>query len=151
MTELEALGVIWAVKYFCAYLIGHKCLVFTDHAPLKSMLAAEHPSGKLARWSQTLAEVDAEMQYRPGKKHSHADALSRAPVKLQESSVAATTSSNVASSTATADSPITELEMSAFQRADPNLQPIFSYSTLHVLHFCHVTYIFNTIEIIVIS
>ena len=48
VTELEALGVIWVVKHFRSYLIGHKGVIFTDHAPLKSMLAAKHPSGKLA-------------------------------------------------------------------------------------------------------
>ena len=62
VTELEALGVVWAAKHFRSYLIGHKCVIFTDYAPLKSILAAKHPSGKLARWSQTLAEVDAKIQ-----------------------------------------------------------------------------------------
>ena len=103
VTELEALGVVWAVKHFRSYLIGHKCVIFTDHAPLKSMLAAKHPSGKLARWSQTL---DVEIQYRPGRKHSNADALSRAPVNLQEESVAAVQATSTAneSHTVAADS-----------------------------------------------
>ena len=37
-TELEALGVVWAVKHFRHYLYGHHCHVFTDHEPLKSLL-----------------------------------------------------------------------------------------------------------------
>ena len=48
VTELEALGVVWAVKHFRSYLIDHKCVIFTDHAPLRSMLGEKHPSGKLA-------------------------------------------------------------------------------------------------------
>ena len=32
ITDLEALGVVWAAKHFRAYLLGHKCLVYTDHA-----------------------------------------------------------------------------------------------------------------------
>ena len=48
-TELEALGVVWAVKHFRHYLYGHRCHVFSDHEPLKSLLNTPHPSGKLAR------------------------------------------------------------------------------------------------------
>ena len=33
-TELEALKVVWSVKYFRHYLYGHKCVIFTDHKPL---------------------------------------------------------------------------------------------------------------------
>ena len=129
VTELEALGVVWAVKHFRSYLIGHKCVIFTDHAPLKSMLAAKHPSGKLARWSQTLAEVNVEIQYRPGRKHSNADALSRAPINLQEESVAAVqaTLNGTESPTTAADPLNPESEMAELQRADANLQPIFHY------------------------
>lgn len=31
VTELEGLGVVWAVKHFRAYLYGHHCDVYTDH------------------------------------------------------------------------------------------------------------------------
>ena len=63
ITELEALGVVWAVRHFRAYLYGHRCVVYTDHSPLKSMLKAQHPSGKLARWSQFLADMDLDIRY----------------------------------------------------------------------------------------
>lgn len=78
ITEMEALGVVWGAKHFRAYLYGHKCIVYTDHSPLRSMLNAQHPSGKLARWSQSLCEFDLELRYRPGRVNSNADALSRA-------------------------------------------------------------------------
>ena len=48
VTELEGLAVVWAIKHFRAYLVGHKCEVVTDHAPLKSLLTARHSSGRLA-------------------------------------------------------------------------------------------------------
>ena len=80
ITELEALGVVWGAKHFRAYLYGYKCVVFTDHSPLLSMLKVQHPSGKLATWSQSLSEFDLEVRFRPGRVNSNADALSRAPV-----------------------------------------------------------------------
>ena len=70
----------YPANHFRAYLYGHKCIVYTDHAPLRSMLRAQHPSGKLARWSQSLCEFDLELRYRPGRVNFNADALSRAPV-----------------------------------------------------------------------
>ena len=42
ITELEGLGVVWAMKHFRHYLYGHKCEVFTDHEALKSLLT--HPT-----------------------------------------------------------------------------------------------------------
>ena len=50
VTEMEALGVVWAVRHFRHYLYGHHCDVFTDHEALKSLLNTPHPSGRLARW-----------------------------------------------------------------------------------------------------
>ena len=81
-TELEALGVVWAAKHFRHYLYGHKCVIFTDHEALKSLLNTPHPSGKLARWGLILQDMDLEIKYRPGKKNSNADALSRYPIDV---------------------------------------------------------------------
>ncbi len=55
-------------------------MVYTDHSPLKALLNAPHPSGKLARWGQILAELDLDIRYKPGRHNANADALSRAPV-----------------------------------------------------------------------
>ena len=49
VTELEALGAVWAVKHFQPYLYGLSCHLYTDHEALKSLLNTPHPSGKLAR------------------------------------------------------------------------------------------------------
>ena len=80
VTELEALGVVWAVKHFRHYIYGHHCTVITDHQPLRSLLNTPHPSGKLVRWGLALHEVNLEIVYRPGCKNSAADALSRVPL-----------------------------------------------------------------------
>ena len=47
ITDLEALGVVWAAKHFRAYLLGHTSVVYTDHALLK---AIERQSIPLGSW-----------------------------------------------------------------------------------------------------
>ena len=85
ITELEGLGVVWAMKHFRHYLYGHRCEVFTDHEALKSLLNTQHPSGKLARWGITLQEFDVKIRYRPGKANASADALSQNPLPVAKS------------------------------------------------------------------
>ena len=85
ISELEGLGVVWAVKHFRCYLYGHHCTVLTDHEALKSLLRTPHPSGKLARWGMALQELDLTIEYRPGSRNQKADALSRYPVSLLKS------------------------------------------------------------------
>ena len=134
ITELEALGVVWAVRHFRAYLLGHHCTVYTDHSPVKAMLTAKHPSGRLARWSLTLAEFDLEILYRPGKQNSHADALSRSPMPLQEGTIQQLLETPDASS-APVLSQVNQDEapsescraIEALQREDPDLQPLVHF------------------------
>ena len=120
MTELEALGVVWAVKHFRPYLYGHKCLVITDHEALKSLLNTPHPCGKLARWGLAIQELDLVIQYRPGKKNQSADALSRMPTKPQEF-VAAKDREAVINSLASDDS------LGTYQDSDMGLRVIKEY------------------------
>ena len=79
-TELEALGVVWSVKHFHHYLYGHRCIVYTDHKPLRSLLNTPHPSGRLAQWELALQKVDLIFHYRPGRMNGAADSLSCFPV-----------------------------------------------------------------------
>ena len=77
ITEVETLGVVWAVKYFRAYILRHHCLVLTDHAACTSLLNTVHPSAKLARWAMVIQEMDLDILHRAGKSNRCADALSR--------------------------------------------------------------------------
>ena len=54
ITELETLALVWAVKYFRSYILGHKTTVYTDHAACTSLLNSARPSGKLARWAMAI-------------------------------------------------------------------------------------------------
>ena len=70
ITELEGLGVVWAVKHFRPYPYGHFCEVFTDHAALKSLLNTPQPSGKLARWGMAIQELNLKIMHRAGHQNT---------------------------------------------------------------------------------
>ena len=80
ITELEGLGVVWAVRHLRSYFYGHSRMVYTDHQDLKSLLNTPQPSGKLARWGMALQEMDFVIKHRSGKHNANDDALSRAPL-----------------------------------------------------------------------
>ena len=80
ITELETLGLVWAVKIFRTYILGHHCVVLTDHAACTSLLGSTNPSSKLARWAMAIQELDLDIRHCSGKTNRVADALSRNPV-----------------------------------------------------------------------
>ncbi|KAL1251107.1 hypothetical protein QQF64_018903 [Cirrhinus molitorella] len=63
---------------FREYLLGHKCIVFTDNIPLSHLGSAKLGATE-QRWAAQLAGFDFEIRYRPGKSNGNADALSRQP------------------------------------------------------------------------
>jgi hypothetical protein len=82
-TKMECLAVVWAVKHFRYYLLGRHFILITDHSALKWLFNKKDPQGIYARWVMTLQEYDFEVQFRKGKKHVNADALSRTPIRTQ--------------------------------------------------------------------
>ena len=80
ISELETLGLVWAVRYFRPYLLGHHTIVYTDHSACLSLLNTPRPSGKLARWALTIQEMNLTLKHRSGRQNVNADALSRNPV-----------------------------------------------------------------------
>ena len=83
ITELETLAFVWVVKTFRPYILGHHCIILTDHSACTSLLNTAHLSAKLARWVMAIQEHDFEIRHRSGRSNAGADALSRNPVVAQ--------------------------------------------------------------------
>ena len=78
-TEREALAVVTAVKEFYPYLFGHNFKLVTDHNPLTTLTKLKDVGGRLSRWIMFLQQFSYEFAYKPGSRHTNADALSRIP------------------------------------------------------------------------
>ena len=76
-TRRELLAVIAALQHSRHYLLGTKVVLRTDHHSLKWLQTFKRPEGILARWVETLAEFDFEIEHRPGRLHSNVDGVSR--------------------------------------------------------------------------
>jgi len=76
-SEAELLALVWATKYFPCFLYGKLFLVRTDHAALSYLRSVADTNFQLMRWSLRLSKFDFIVEYRPGIKIKHVDALSR--------------------------------------------------------------------------
>lgn len=76
-TEKELLAIVWAVKNFRSYLLGHKFYVYTDHQPLRGECRIKDPSSRIIRLYQKLMDYDFCIEYKKGALNTNADALSR--------------------------------------------------------------------------
>ena len=47
-------------------------------------MKTKDPEGQTARWIESLALFDFEIQHRPGKRHNNADAFSRIPIRKEK-------------------------------------------------------------------
>jgi len=83
--DKEALSIIFGVRKFHQYLAGRPFVIMTDHQPLLRLFAPhkrmpEIMSPRMLRWSLLLAGYNYTLQFRAGKHHANADALSRLPI-----------------------------------------------------------------------
>ena len=77
ITEKELLAARYFIEYFRQYLLGRRFLVRSDHQSLVWLFQLKEPRGKIGRWIEIPSQYDFVIQYRPGKKQPHCDALSR--------------------------------------------------------------------------
>ena len=117
--EREALAAVSAIKEFYPYLYGFSFKLVTDHNPLTSLKGLKDVGGRLARWLMYLQQFNFQVEYRSGKTHNNADALSRRP----------------------ATEPIISViqqqlrkglgDLQSAQSSDPDLAPIITALSLH--------------------
>ena len=84
-TDREGLAVISGVKKFNYYLAGRPFVIRTDHKPLLGLIGEQKTlpvmtSPRVMRWAMLLAGYDYRLEYVPGSKIPHCDALSRLPL-----------------------------------------------------------------------
>ena len=63
--------------HFRPYLYGRKFLLRAEHNFLRWLHNFKEPEGQVARWLETMTELQYEVIHRPGRQHSNADSLSR--------------------------------------------------------------------------
>ena len=83
----EALAIIYGVKRFHEYLVGHKFTIVSDHKHLQYLFnekktIPQMASPRVQRWALTLSGYDYNIMYKPGKHHCNADMLSIRPLKI---------------------------------------------------------------------
>lgn len=83
--ELETLAVVESLKRFRIYLVGVPVKVITDCAALRTTLTKKDLVPRIARWWLTIQDFDLEIEYRPGNRMQHVDALSRNPIETDQS------------------------------------------------------------------
>lgn len=78
--ELETLAVVASLNRFRVYLLGLRFKIVTDCNALRTTLTKRDLIPRISRWWIQFQEYDCEIEYRPGSRMAHVDALSRAPV-----------------------------------------------------------------------
>ncbi|KAM7281410.1 uncharacterized protein ISCGN_005791, partial [Ixodes scapularis] len=90
-TDREALAIGFGIRKFHKFIYGRHFRIVTDHKPLLGLLHHAKPmpqvlSPRMLRWSLMLSAYDYELEYRPAHQLRNADALSRLPLTVEDSS-----------------------------------------------------------------
>lgn len=75
--ELETLAIVCSLKKFRVYLVGINFKVITDCHALRTTLTKRDLVPRIARWWLQISEFTFSIEYRPGSRMAHVDALSR--------------------------------------------------------------------------
>lgn len=78
--ELKTLAVVSSLNRFRVYPIGIPFKILTDCNALRTTLSKRDFIPRIARWWVQFQEFNCEIEYRPGSRMCHADALSRNPI-----------------------------------------------------------------------
>uniref|UniRef100_A0A0N4ZXX9 RNA-directed DNA polymerase n=1 Tax=Parastrongyloides trichosuri TaxID=131310 RepID=A0A0N4ZXX9_PARTI len=75
--QLEALGLVYALKQFAPYIYGKRTTVYTDQISLLSLMTNKEISNILDRYKTYIMGFDLDIKYVKGKDNHIADCLSR--------------------------------------------------------------------------
>lgn len=78
--ELETLAVVESLRRFRVYVLGKSIKIVTDCSAVRYTLHKKDLIPRIARWWLTIQEYDIQIEYRPGDRMKHVDALSRNPL-----------------------------------------------------------------------
>ncbi|KAI2665182.1 Retrovirus-related Pol polyprotein from transposon 17.6 [Labeo rohita] len=111
--KLEFLSLKWAMaEKFREYLLGNRCVVYTDNNPLSHLTSAKLGATE-QRWAAQLASFDFEVRYHSGRPKQNADVLSRQ-----------SRADSVGGEQLAAGSSIPPLVRTAIKEGDPNIQEV---------------------------
>lgn len=82
--ELETMAVVLTLRHFRVYLLGREFKVLTDCNALRTTFSKRDLLPRIARWWLEIQDFRFEIEYRPGTKMAHVDALSRNPIVTLE-------------------------------------------------------------------
>jgi len=82
-TKKEQLAMVYGLRQFRPYILGHRTVVRSDHAALMYLKRAKEPVEQQARWLDFIEQFTLDIQHRKGASHNNADALSRRPCERQ--------------------------------------------------------------------
>lgn len=71
------IAIVLSIERFKQYVYGRQVVILSDHQPLKYLLTADVPEPRLARLLNRSRVFEYKIDYRAGKEHGNADALSR--------------------------------------------------------------------------
>lgn len=82
--QLETLAVIASLNRFRVYLLGIPFTIYSDCNALRSTFVKRDLIPRVARWWVQIQEFDCTIEYRPGSRMTHVDALTRGAVGSHE-------------------------------------------------------------------
>ena len=78
--DLEAGGIVWAIKRLRGYLWSTKFIIYSDHKALESIGKVGEHNPRVQRWLEYLSNFKYTLKYRKGSANGNADFLSRLPL-----------------------------------------------------------------------
>lgn len=80
--ELETLAVVESLRKFRIYIVGKHVKIVTDCTAVRATLTKRDIIPRIARWWLLIQDYDISVEYRPGERMRHVDALSRNPIDV---------------------------------------------------------------------